>query len=196
MAGSTTTMWGGLTVGKRALQNWKQGGSDRNFINNILKYNQTKLGAREIEGKQYGLEDPKKALREAFKQARTESHQQPKVQGHRRLSEREYITDTIRTQVKSGMITPNFESFSSNFRRLAGKTMDKAERQKLRKFMGWKTGFDVKKAGFTWNPDEKRFEKVETYDGVEVVKWFRYRTEGKGVRGDRYSNKVIEYGVD
>lgn len=196
MARSTTTMWGGLTIGKRALQNWKKGGSDENLIKNIIKYNKSVLEARRVGNELLGTEDPFKTLKKAISDIRADYPNRKIREGFKRKeSMREAIKNDLADTIRSGAYTAKSERIPKSFKDLVKKTMSAEERKDLRKFLGWKKGYSIDDKEWSWNNTEKRFEKKVIDDaGVEHTYFFNYRTVGKNIKGERYANKVIEYG--
>lgn len=142
------------------------------------------------EGKVSGLADPKKFLKDLKAESEKGSHR-----GKNKLNE---FQDAINKVSQSDLMTTEEQRVGSNFGKMMNQAMDQAEKNDLRKFIGWKEGYNFKKAGFTWNAEEKRFEKEFNVDGVAMTKYIyinnQYIKNRNGVR--TYGAGALEYGIE
>lgn len=195
------TTFAGLKVSMRALKGMrKRGGVDGYFINSLLRYNKSVFGT-EGKGEGLGFENPKEFLRQQLKelqQVKREAREEKAASlGEKpRKVKKERVTREFAEKVKEAVWSrankTQEEIFKHNFRDIAYKSMSKEERSELRRVMGWKSGIDPEKAGFTWNATTKRLEKKNS-DGT--TSWIRVNTE-RGRGKARYSSRTIEYGQE
>ena len=93
---------------------------------------------------------------------------------------------------RTNLMATETERLGASFGDIMRRTMNKAEREDLRRFMGWTKGFDLNKEGFVWNKEEKRFEKPYLVDGMRLTQYIYINY----TPGQRYGAGKIEYGVE
>lgn len=178
------TTWKGMIVSKRSLQNAKaKKDITIGLINSITKNNQKAFMERPDEDVS-GLENPKlflKEMKETLKEKRSKG--QNSLQRFGKEFERIQRTNIFSTEE---------ERLGSSFGEIMRKSMNKVEREDLRRFMGWSKGFDLNKEGFKWNKDEKRFEKEFFIDGDRKIKYIYINYTPR----QRYGEGKIEYGTE
>lgn len=105
---------------------------------------------------------------------------------------------SVKTLTQSDVMTTEEQRVGANFGKMMNQAMSQAEKNDLRKFIGWKEGYNFRRAGFTWNATEKRFEKQFTVGGVTMTKYIyinnQYIRTRNGIR--TYGAGALEYGVE
>ena len=150
------TTWKGMVVSKRSLASAKaKGEATSGLIKSISKNNPKAFEEKPAEHVS-GLQDPK-AFLEAVKK---ELEGSKKQRGQNALNR--FGKEFERLQ-RTNILSTEKERVGASFGDIMRKTMSKQEREELRRFMGWKSGFDLNKEGFIWNKDLKRFEKHTIY---------------------------------
>lgn len=182
-----------MIVSRQALNSARRKGKPtKAMIDSISKNNQKAFEERPEE-KVSGLADPKTFL----KMLADENKKSMAERKHRGQSELDSFGKEVQRVQRTNIMSTEEERIGENFRKILKENKDDQERKNIRKFLGWKHGFDFHKAGFTWNPSEKRWEKEVVVENVKMVQWIKI----KHIKDTNRSSSLptvseIEYGYE